>query len=168
MGCYDDIKEGYVNLDKKKYFEGIDVVHDLEKFPYPFEDNEFDEVIARYILDHLDRNKLREVFNELHRICKDRGIIKITVSYDERYMRCFDHKGGFSFFTFLKLEDEKRKWKSDGNWKIKEMHGIPVSYGFAKYIPNFKIKKHLGLRDTISLYLKGITNDVYVELKVIK
>lgn len=53
LGCGEDIKEGYINLDFLK-MDGVDVVHNLNKFPYPFEDNQFDEVYASHILEHLD------------------------------------------------------------------------------------------------------------------
>ena len=48
LGCGRDIREGYVNLDKAG-LDGVDVVHDLNVFPYPFEDNEFDEI--HYLLE---------------------------------------------------------------------------------------------------------------------
>ena len=39
-----DIKQNYVNLDSVK-IPGVDVVHDLNKYPYPFEDNQFNEIV---------------------------------------------------------------------------------------------------------------------------
>ena len=46
---------------------GADVTHDLNRFPYPFEDNSFDIVIAEHLLEHLD-NVIATV-EEVHRIC---------------------------------------------------------------------------------------------------
>ena len=37
LGSGSKILKGYVNVDKFQYYNP-DVVHDLEKFPYPFED----------------------------------------------------------------------------------------------------------------------------------
>jgi hypothetical protein len=53
LGAGVDIKQGYINT----YItpgRGIDVVHDLNTFPYPFRDNEFDEILAYSILEHVD------------------------------------------------------------------------------------------------------------------
>ena len=52
FGCGTRIMKGYVNLDIVKH-KGVDVVHDLNKFPYPFKNGEFDEIYARFILEHL-------------------------------------------------------------------------------------------------------------------
>ena len=49
LGCGRNIMKGYVNVDKIK-LRGVDVVHDLDKFPYPFKENSVDEIYARYIL----------------------------------------------------------------------------------------------------------------------
>lgn len=35
------VLKGYVNVDLTKKY-GAEVVHNLEKFPYPFKNNEFD------------------------------------------------------------------------------------------------------------------------------
>jgi SAM-dependent methyltransferase len=60
-----------------------DVVHDLEKFPYPFEDNTFDEIHAYEVLEHTgtqgDWKFFFDQFEELHRILKPGGRIFGTV-----------------------------------------------------------------------------------------
>lgn len=33
---------------------GVDVVHDLNVFPWPFEDNSFHEIVALHLIEHLD------------------------------------------------------------------------------------------------------------------
>ena len=46
FGCGADIKKGYINLDKSK-IKGVNVVHDLNKYPWPFPGNHFDEIYGR-------------------------------------------------------------------------------------------------------------------------
>ncbi len=45
-----------------------DILWDLNKFPYPFSDNEFDLIYASHILEHL--NELIKVLEEIWRILK--------------------------------------------------------------------------------------------------
>lgn len=56
-----------------------DVVHDLNAFPYPFADNEFDIVIAEHVLEHLD--DLIRVVEEMHRILKPGGRLYVEVPH---------------------------------------------------------------------------------------
>jgi SAM-dependent methyltransferase len=60
-----------------------DVLHDLNHTPYPFEDNEFDEIHAYEVLEHLGRQgdyvAFFEQFSELWRILKPGGVLIATV-----------------------------------------------------------------------------------------
>src|SRR3989338_1347229 len=79
FGCGDDIKKGYVNLDKSGLIKGVDVVHDLDKYPWPFPDNYFDEVYGRDALEHL--RDLVKAMKEIHRICKPNAKVRLIVPY---------------------------------------------------------------------------------------
>jgi predicted SAM-dependent methyltransferase len=52
VGCGLNIKKDWINLDLHK-LEGVDVVHDIEKIPWPFEDNYFDEIECFHVLEHV-------------------------------------------------------------------------------------------------------------------
>lgn len=92
LGCGEDKKPGYVNLDFHDHVSP-DVVHDLNVFPYPFEDNSFDEIICYHILEHLD--KPFWVMRELHRILKPGGKLFIKVPHFSRGFSHAEHKAGF-------------------------------------------------------------------------
>ena len=53
LGCGSKILSDYINVDKFEYYKP-NIVHDLEKIPYPFEDNSVDEIL-------LNNNFLREL-----------------------------------------------------------------------------------------------------------
>ena len=82
LGSGSKILKGYVNVDKFQYYNP-DVVHDLEKFPYPFEDNSVDEILLSHVLEHIGQNP--EIFNniikEFYRICKNNSVIDIRVPH---------------------------------------------------------------------------------------
>jgi SAM-dependent methyltransferase len=91
LGCGKFKKEGYVNLD---CYEDLDpdVVHDLNKFPYPFGDNEFDLIEADHVLEHLDDGF--RAMKEMHRILKDGGTLVIKVPHFSRGFMHPAHKIG--------------------------------------------------------------------------
>ena len=105
MGCGLDIKPGYVNQDFLKS-PGVDVVHDLNQFPYPFADNEFDEIYTSHVLEHLD--DLVKAMGELHRIIKPDGHLIIRVPHFSCGVSYRDptHRRLFSFFTFDYFTDD--------------------------------------------------------------
>lgn len=99
LGCGLDIRKGYVNADILPN-PGVDIVHNLNKFPYPFPDNSFDEVYTSHVLEHLD--DFVKVMDELKRICKPYARIIIRVPHFSCGVSYRDptHKRLFSYFTF--------------------------------------------------------------------
>jgi SAM-dependent methyltransferase len=99
LGCGLDIRKGHVNMDILA-LKGIDVVHDLNKIPYPFKDNEFDVIFASHVLEHVD--DLVKVMAELKRICKNGARIIIRGPHFSSGLGYRDptHKRLFSIFTF--------------------------------------------------------------------
>jgi SAM-dependent methyltransferase len=99
LGCGHVIKKGWVNVDIVK-LPGVDKVFDLNKTPYPFKANTFEEVEVHHTLEHLD--DLMAVMEELHRICKPGAIIRVSVPYfaSPAFWRDPTHKRPFTFETF--------------------------------------------------------------------
>lgn len=58
-----------LGIDQHKC-EGVDVVHDLTKFPYPFKDNSIDGAFSSHFVEHLDGLTRIKFFNEMYRILK--------------------------------------------------------------------------------------------------
>ena len=82
LGCGSKILDGFVNVDKFDYYP-VDVVHDLEEFPYPFETNSVDYILLSHVLEHIGQNP--DVFNgivkELFRVCKPGAKVEINVPH---------------------------------------------------------------------------------------
>lgn len=115
FGSGKDIKKGYINADIFQ-FEGVDKVFDFNVFPYPFSSDEFDEIYADNVLEHLD--DIPAVMKELHRISKPGGEVRIIVPYYNCYGAYNDvtHKQYFSHLSF----EPFYKTNSRGNYFIKE------------------------------------------------
>ena len=77
-----------------------DVIHDLNEFPWPFNDNEFDEVICQDILEHLDDLPLTMM--EINRISKKGSIVKVRTPHYSSYYAYTNptHKHYFGYYTF--------------------------------------------------------------------
>ena len=99
LGCGTDIKEAFVNLDVFK-FKGVDVVHDLNKFPFPFQDDSFSEVLISHVLEHVEDPV--KVMEEVWRISENGAIIEIGVPYFSGLNAVGDptHKHFFAAKTF--------------------------------------------------------------------
>jgi SAM-dependent methyltransferase len=99
VGCGHDIRSGWVNLDVAA-LAGVDVVHDLDRTPWPFADASFDTIIMINVLEHLPDTV--RIMEELHRISADRGRVTIRVPYWNSPDAITDptHKADFNQHTF--------------------------------------------------------------------
>lgn len=99
LGCGPQKIPGSIGIDINKKVNP-DVVHNLDKFPYPFKDNQFDIVIADNIMEHLEN--IPKVMEELHRICKNGAKLLITTGHFSGIDAFTDptHKHFFTSRTF--------------------------------------------------------------------
>jgi len=99
LGCGSDIRKGWINLDSTA-LAGVDVVHDIEKLPLPFSNEEFDEILAQDVLEHM--TDYVPVLHDLHRILKKGGTLTIRVPHFTSKNNYIDptHRRLFSVSTF--------------------------------------------------------------------
>ena len=98
LGCGNDIKQGWANLDSAK-LPGVNVVRNIEELPLPFGDGEFDEILANDILEHVE---YVPVLKDIHRILKKGGKLTVRVPHFTSKNNFADptHKKMFSIVTF--------------------------------------------------------------------
>jgi len=99
LGCGKKKRAGSIGVDWSDRHDA-DVIHDLNVFPYPFADNEIDEIFLDNVLEHLD-DPMR-VMQEIHRISKVNGSVKIIVPYFRSVWAFIDptHKTFFTVDSF--------------------------------------------------------------------
>lgn len=104
LGAGTDIQPGWVNVDMVE-LPGIDKVHNLMKYPWPFEDETADEIRAIDVLEHLppyigEEHGVIKFIEECHRILKPGGELFIQTPgwraeflwIDPTHVRGFDVK----------------------------------------------------------------------------
>lgn len=171
LGCGTDIRPDYVNADVAA-LPGVEVVHNLSQFPWPFPDNQFDEIIIHHVLEHLPN--LIAVMEELWRICRKDGTVFARVPYwnswhgvgDPTHARFFFQRT-FDFFDPGKRSCQTRPYYSKARFHIAKMYyWFPLfrERGWMKVgNPVFK-----GILGFLSKYLCNIIWVMEAHLKAIK
>ena len=121
LGCGLKKIEGFVNVDASPTVKPDQVV-DLNQFPWPFKDNEFDHIVAKDILEHLGETSkdFIKVISEMYRISHNGAIWEV----ESPHWRCDtaiddpDHKrlitmGMFNLFNKRMLIEKLQSGGSD-------------------------------------------------------
>jgi len=123
LGCGQRKQPGFTGVDIVK-MPGVDIVHDLWKFPWPFEDESVDEIFVSHVIEHVP--DLIKFMTEVHRILKMGGKGKIIAPYYNS-VRCWQDP------THLKAISENAFLYYLRHWR--EINGLD-HYGIHT---NFKI-----------------------------
>ena len=78
LGCGNKKRAGAVGIDFNSRTQA-DVVHDLNAFPYPFDDDSFDQIRLSHVIEHI--RSITRTMEELHRILAPGGQIEITTPH---------------------------------------------------------------------------------------
>lgn len=99
LGCGNSKEEGALGIDYCSS-PGVDIVHDLDVYPWPLENDSFDLVVCKHIIEHLDN--VIKAMEEIHRILKKGGTAKIYTPHISNIMSFKDptHKWHFTCGSF--------------------------------------------------------------------
>ena len=165
LGCGEKKILGFTGVDFIRT-SATDIIHDLNKFPYPFTDNSIEEILMDNVLEHL--NNTIKVMEELYRICKDGAIIKIYVPYFKSNSAFTDptHKVFFTETSFKYFEKEhpnhyytKARFEVINKKLIAQTKYKDAKHFFRNLIPFKKILRY---------FLFNIYDEIYFELRCIK
>ena len=78
VGCGDNKYPGAIGIDFNPR-TAADVIHDLGVVPYPFADDEFDEIISRHVIEHVP--DVMAFVSELYRITRHGGRIRLLTPH---------------------------------------------------------------------------------------
>jgi len=126
LGCGFDKREGFVNAD---HFPECapDIQLDIELTPWPIEDNGFDYILMKHVLEHVgaDFPAFSRVMRELHRVIAPEGIIEIHVPHFRHDTWWSDptHVRAFTPLTFQMMSR-----KQNDEWIAKKANYTMLAY----------------------------------------
>lgn len=123
LGCGHAVREGWVNHDLAP-LPGVDVVHDLRIFPWPFADHQFEEIRMKDVLEHLPDTVV--TMEELYRITVPGAKVHISVPYwnslvatgDPTHVKFFNEYS-FDFFDPDKWQCRERPYYSKARFYVR-------------------------------------------------
>lgn len=82
IGCGYNKKEGFLNVDQDPLCKP-DLVFDLDQTPWPFQDDQFTEILADHSLEHMGQLTATyiNIFKEIYRVAKDQAIMVVRVPH---------------------------------------------------------------------------------------
>ena len=169
IGCGTAIKKGYVNLDKEN-IKGVDVVHDLDKYPWPFPNNHFEEVYSQDVIEHV--KDLFKAMDEIHRICKKDAIVRLIVPYWHSSSAFYpNHNYFFNVDSMKVFTEANRTYDKHYGFKMEKIRLMPSKIGWI--IPPLPVPKSifpnvLDLRHLVSYLLGEIILKIDFIMKVVK
>ena len=180
VGCGPAKIPGAVGIDRCQ-LPGVDTVHDLNKYPWPFAANTFDHVVCKHVLPHLD-DFVRAV-EEIHRVTKPGGIVEILAPHYASDNANTDptfrvRLGLRSMHYFCEQFDFKYQYYSSARFQM-----VRRRVSFRENKTDFRkdtkanLARHLGLEWAVNtlprvyerffVYLL-IPSEIYFKLKVLK
>jgi SAM-dependent methyltransferase len=75
IGCGGKPRDGFVNVDQHP-LSGVDIVHDLDIYPWPFDDQSVQHVLAEHVYEHV-KDPIGFVL-ECWRVLDSGGLLTVT------------------------------------------------------------------------------------------
>lgn len=159
LGCGRDIREGYLNIDRVD-LKGVDLVYNLDDYPYPFKNDSVEEIQAISMIEHI--TDLVKFMEELYRICKNNATVVITAphyrsvtAYADPTHKHFFTPDSFDYFT----GNHVYNFYTNARFKIIKKEMVPTKIG------KFLSRKLLRV---FGFFLGGFIQSMYFEMKVSK
>ena len=137
LGCGENKVENSIGLDCADLHD-VDVKHDLLSFPYPFDDESFELIYLRHVIEHFILDDINNIFNECWRLLKKDGNLIVIVPHVYSISAFMDptHKSYFTFGsgTFWDNNNQKNYYKNiDSKWELNKCSSKVTCYNWKGY-----------------------------------
>lgn len=125
IACGQTKREGFVGIDIAKC-AGVDIVHDLTKYPWPIKDNSVEEAFCSHYIEHIPTIEIggKDAFccfmDELYRILAPGAKASLIAPYYNS-MRCWQdptHRRAISDATFYYVSKQWREMNKLDHYKL--------------------------------------------------
>lgn len=128
LGCGENKQKGCIGIDMQK-LKGVDIVHNLETYPYPLPEACASLVVASHLVEHINPANFGFIkfMDEVWRILKVDGEFMISVPYagSPGYWQDPTHVNPCSHATFFYFDPLHRsnlyRFYRPKPWKIKDI-----------------------------------------------
>ncbi len=130
LACGKNKKADFTGIDRVQ-LPGVDIVFDLEKFPWTFaEDGSVDEIYCCHYIEHTE--DVIKFMDECYRILKTGGSMTIIAPYwtSVRAWQDPTHKRAISEMSFLYYNKAWREINDLGHYGIKSDYDFTYGYNF--------------------------------------
>jgi SAM-dependent methyltransferase len=161
LACGDNKREGFLGVDRVK-LPSVDQVVDLEKFPWPWEDNSVDEIWCSHYIEHT--KSLIKFMDECFRILKIGAQMTVVAPYYS-HMRAWQdptHRRAISEASFLYYNKGWRESPQNrlGHYPIKSDFDFVYGYAFE---PEWMNRSEEARRFALSHYI-NVATDIQVTM----
>ncbi len=176
VGCGRNKHPGAIGLDINPDTDA-DVIHDLGVIPYPFPDNEFDEVVSYHVIEHVPDPMA--FVTELYRITKPGGRIKILTPHytNPDWPNDLTHRNHLNSYSFQNFIPERQLFIFYTDVKLKPVRtyvtllnlwrvlGLELIVNLDQYAPGFRVTRRFW-EHYLSAVFRG--KELQFEFEVIK
>ena len=155
---------------------GVDVIHDLSSFPYPFPADTVDEFHINHVLEHLP--DVIKTMEELWRIAKPGATVYIRVPHFTGVLAWRDptHRRSFTSESFGYFGDNSYSYYSHARFQVVSVRLRYVAHqdscrGFSRWFARAVqslLDRHPALCERYLAYLLGGIDEIRVTLRTIK
>lgn len=154
IGSHSKRIQGFINVDILE-LENVDIVHDLTKLPWPFENNSIEEILAQEFFEHIGWRFTQDIIGECYRILKPNGKLKIQVPDIEAMCRMID----LQCFCVPRKAEKYEDYKADpncftcnGKAKIHPERWLFAFVGVQKH--PYDLHRNIFIYDSLKFYLE--------------
>lgn len=132
LGCGPTPQKGFVGIDKRDVGH-VDIVWNLETFPWPFPESCGYKILCSHLFEHIDPANSIDFMNELWRVCHPNGQLLMIVPHGRSfgYLQDPTHRNPCNEATWDYFDPmhKSRLWSiyAPKPWKVVRRHYSPTA-----------------------------------------
>ena len=165
IACGQSKQEGFHGVDIAEV-EGVDTVHDLTQFPWPFEDDSVDEAFSSHYVEHTP--DLVAFMNEAYRVLKDGAQIRIVHPHlrSDRAFQDPTHTRFIPEATWYYFAKDWREANKLDHYPISADFGVEQMF-YSGFYPAWETRAEQARQFALQTYW-NVAQDLVVDLKARK